>query len=192
MKKAIQQPLVLFNPKLVQQSGSVVFQEGCLSFPSYYADVKRAALITVEGITLTGKPVTIKTDGTLAVCIQHEIDHLNGKLFIDHLSPAKASQLKAKIKKYGYPDMSSFPLKNHSQMHNIIFLGTTSTASYCLKEISRHPNINVKVVIGQNSTDTWQKSKNISGSQSCRHTATPLSYTRELKRSSFFICNLSV
>ena len=98
------QPLVLFNPEILSRSGEIIFQEGCLSFPSYYAEVKRAGLIEVRGKDPSGKNITTKADGVLAVCIQHEIDHLNGKLFIDHLSPLKADRLRAQIKKYGYPD----------------------------------------------------------------------------------------
>ena len=103
-EKTVQQPVVLFNPEIICQTGKVIFKEGCLSFPSYYADIQRAAYVEVQGINPSGKKTTIKTDGVLAICIQHEIDHLNGKLFIDHLSPVKASQLRAQIKKYGYPD----------------------------------------------------------------------------------------
>ena len=98
-----QQPLVFFNPEIISLEGEVVFPEGCLSFPSYYADVKRAQVVEVKALDKTGKPFTLKTDGLLSVCIQHEIDHLDGKLFIDHLSSAKAQQLRDKIKKYGYP-----------------------------------------------------------------------------------------
>ena len=96
--------MVLFNPEIISKSGGIIFKEGCLSFPSYYADVKRSAVIEVRGMDKSGKMVTIKTDGVLAVCIQHEIDHLDGKLFIDHLSPVKADLLRAQIKKYGYPN----------------------------------------------------------------------------------------
>ena len=103
-EKLITQPVVLFNPEVISKSGEVIFREGCLSFPSYYADVKRSEVIEVRGMDKTGKVLTIKTDGVLAVCIQHEIDHLDGKLFIDHLSPVKANLLRAQIKKYGYPD----------------------------------------------------------------------------------------
>ncbi len=102
-EKSVAQPVVLFNPEILSQSGKILFREGCLSFPSYYAEVKRSALIEVRGINKFGKTVLIKTDGVLAVCIQHEIDHLNGKLFIDHLSLVKADRLRAQIKKYGYP-----------------------------------------------------------------------------------------
>ena len=104
LEKSVSQPVVLFNPKIISKKGKVVFTEGCLSFPSYYADVKRADTVEVEGWDLSGKTVSIKTDGVLSVCLQHEIDHLNGRLFIDHLSPIKADQLRAEIKKHGYPE----------------------------------------------------------------------------------------
>ena len=103
-EREVAQPVVLFNPEIINRSGEMIFKEGCLSFPSYYADVKRSAVIEVQGMDKSGEVVTIKTDGVLAVCIQHEIDHLDGKLFIDHLSPVKADLLRAQIKKYGYPE----------------------------------------------------------------------------------------
>ncbi|MBC6415153.1 MAG: peptide deformylase [Bdellovibrionales bacterium] len=99
----IKQPLILFNPEILSHSGQVIYSEGCLSFPSYYADVKRAEVIEVKAMNEQGKEISFKTDGLLSVCIQHEIDHLNGKLFIDHLSPIKAKKLKEEIKKNGYP-----------------------------------------------------------------------------------------
>ncbi len=104
-EQKISQPLILFNPEILSKSGEIIFKEGCLSFPSYYAEVKRASLIEVRGKGKNGEEIKIKTDGVLAVCIQHEIDHLNGKLFIDHLSTVKADRLRAQIKKYGYPDL---------------------------------------------------------------------------------------
>lgn len=100
----IKQPLILFNPEVVQKSGSVVFPEGCLSFPSYYADVKRAEVVEVKALNEKGEPVSIRTDGLLSICLQHEIDHLDGKLFLDHLSPFKAQKLREDIKKHGYPN----------------------------------------------------------------------------------------
>ena len=104
-EQSVDQPLVLFNPEILSKSGEILFKEGCLSFPSYYAEIKRASFVEVQGMDKSGKMRTIKTDGVLAVCIQHEIDHLDGKLFIDHLSPVKADRLRAQIKKYGYPDL---------------------------------------------------------------------------------------
>ena len=100
----IQQPLILFNPEIISKTGRVVYKEGCLSFPSYFADVKRAEIVEVKALNEQGAEISFKTDGLLSICIQHEIDHLNGKLFIDHLSPLKAQKLKEEIKKYGYPD----------------------------------------------------------------------------------------
>ena len=102
-ERLVNQPVVLFNPKILVKKGEVVFKEGCLSFPSYYADVKRAAFVEVQGMDKSGKMCQLKADGVLSVCIQHEIDHLDGKLFIDHLSPFKAERLRIQIKKYGYP-----------------------------------------------------------------------------------------
>ena len=107
LEKQVKQPVILFNPEITYREGETIFQEGCLSFPSYYADVRRSAIVEVQGLNTSGQVVKFKTDGVLAVCIQHEIDHLDGKLFIDHLSPVKAERLRAQIKKYGYPDDSS-------------------------------------------------------------------------------------
>ena len=104
LEMKVRQPLILFNPKITKRKGTVLFQEGCLSFPSYYAEVKRAEIVTVEALDREGKPITITTDGLLSICLQHEIDHLHGRLFIDHLSFVKAARLKDEIKKRGYPD----------------------------------------------------------------------------------------
>ena len=72
--------------------------------PSYFEEVKRAEHIKVRMLNLEGETVEFEADGLLAICIQHEIDHLDGKLFIDRLSPIKANRIKSKIKKYGYPE----------------------------------------------------------------------------------------
>lgn len=100
----INQPLILFNPEILKRQGQVVFPEGCLSFPSYFADIKRAEIIELKALNEKGEEVFIKTDGLLSICLQHEVDHLDGKLFIDHLSPIKANRLREEIKKYGYPE----------------------------------------------------------------------------------------
>ncbi|MCB0407529.1 MAG: peptide deformylase [Bdellovibrionales bacterium] len=105
-ESAIEQPLMIFNPVIVKKEGKTTFDEGCLSVPTYYETVERFEYIEVEGLNLNGEKFTIKTDGLLSICIQHEIDHLDGKLFIDRLSPIKANRLKAKIKKMGYPDLT--------------------------------------------------------------------------------------
>ncbi|MCB0420053.1 MAG: peptide deformylase [Bdellovibrionales bacterium] len=104
LEKNVQQPLVLINPEIVKKEGETTYDEGCLSIPSYYETVKRFEYIEVEAFNEKGEKILVKTDGLLAICIQHEIDHLDGKLFIDRLSTIKANRLKAKIKKFGYPD----------------------------------------------------------------------------------------
>ncbi len=107
LERAIQQPLVLINPVITKKEGHTTYNEGCLSVPTYFEVVERALYIEVEALDADGQKLMIKTDGLLAICIQHEIDHLDGKLFIDRLSPIKSSRVKAKIKKFGYPDPQS-------------------------------------------------------------------------------------
>ena len=104
LEKAVAQPLILFNPVVVRKEGKTTYDEGCLSVPTYYETVERYNLIEVKALDVDGKPVHFTTDGLLAICIQHEIDHLDGKLFIDRLSPIKSMRIKSKIKKFGYPD----------------------------------------------------------------------------------------
>jgi peptide deformylase len=106
LEQAIAQPLVLFNPVIVKKEGKTTYDEGCLSVPTYYETVERYNLIEVKALDIDGKPLHFTTDGLLAICIQHEIDHLDGKLFIDRLSPIKSMRIKNKIKKFGYPDPS--------------------------------------------------------------------------------------
>ena len=104
LEKLVSQPLKIFNPVIVEKRGKTSYDEGCLSVPTYFETVERYDWIRVEGLDVHGQPLIIETDGLLAICIQHEIDHLDGKLFIDRLSPIKANRLKAKIKKVGYPE----------------------------------------------------------------------------------------
>jgi len=92
-------PLALINPRIVANEGSQVYQEGCLSVPGIFADVERADRITVEALDRDGKPITVQADGLLAVCIQHEMDHLVGKLFVDYLSPLKREMVRKKLEK---------------------------------------------------------------------------------------------
>ena len=94
LEKAIDQPLILFNPVIVKKEGKTTFDEGCLSVPGYYETVERFDLIEVEALDINGKKITIKTDGLLAICIQHEIDHLDGKLFIDRLRLVQSNRIK--------------------------------------------------------------------------------------------------
>jgi peptide deformylase len=84
------QPLVFINPKVVRSSEErSVYEEGCLSIPDYYAEVERPAAITVEYVDREGKEQAVEAEGLLATCLQHEIDHLNGVLFIDYISKLK-------------------------------------------------------------------------------------------------------
>ena len=93
------QPLVLINPKIVARDGSQNYQEGCLSVPGIYADVERADHISVEALDRHGQTLKFDADGLLAVCIQHEMDHLAGKLFVDYLSPLKRELVRRKLEK---------------------------------------------------------------------------------------------
>lgn len=106
LEQKIEQPLILFNPEIVAKQGKTTYDEGCLSVPTYYETVTRYDVIDVTALDIGGKPIKFTADGLLAICIQHEIDHLDGKLFIDRLSPIKSARIKSKIKKFGYPDPS--------------------------------------------------------------------------------------
>ena len=91
---------VLINPKIVTKEGQFLSEnEGCLSVPDFRADVKRAADITVEGHDRDGNPIRMDAEGLLAIVLQHEIDHLNGTLFIEHISSLKRQMYKRRIKK---------------------------------------------------------------------------------------------
>lgn len=92
-------PLALINPKIVERDGAQVYQEGCLSVPGIFADVERSDRIVVEAQDRDGNPLRIEADGLLAVCIQHEMDHLVGKLFVDYLSPLKRELVRKKLEK---------------------------------------------------------------------------------------------
>ena len=91
---------VLINPKIITQEGEIVSEnEGCLSVPDFRADVKRAANITVAGFDREGKPVRMDAEGFLAIVLQHEIDHLNGTLFLEHISSLKRQMYQRRVKK---------------------------------------------------------------------------------------------
>ncbi|RRU10241.1 peptide deformylase [Stenotrophomonas sp. 278] len=92
-------PMVFINPEIVTQQGGQVYQEGCLSVPGIFADVTRADSITVRFLDRHGVAQELTTDGLLAVCVQHEMDHLDGKLFIDYLSPLKREMVRKKLAK---------------------------------------------------------------------------------------------
>tara|TARA_R110001583_G_scaffold51161_8_gene159754 strand:- start:7024 stop:7536 length:513 start_codon:yes stop_codon:yes gene_type:complete len=93
------QAFVLINPEIIAQSGEEESQEGCLSVPDTQADVKRNEFVTVQYLDIDGNQQVLNADGLLAVCIQHELDHLKGKLFIDYLSPFKQKRIKTKLEK---------------------------------------------------------------------------------------------
>jgi peptide deformylase len=90
---------VFVNPELVAAEGEAECEEGCLSVPGYYDKVVRAATVTVRAQDARGQPFELSADGLLAVCIQHEMDHLDGKVFVERLSPLKRARLLAKLRK---------------------------------------------------------------------------------------------
>jgi peptide deformylase len=91
--------LVFINPELIAVEGESKLEEGCLSVPGIYDKVKRAERVTVRALNKNGKPFTLEADGLLAVCIQHEIDHLKGRVFVEYLSQLKQSRIRNKLKK---------------------------------------------------------------------------------------------
>ncbi len=93
------QPLCLINPEIVASSGTEVSDEGCLSVPDIYESVERAAEVTVEAFDQHGQSFRLQADGLLAVCIQHEMDHLVGKLFVDYLSSLKMQRVRKRLLK---------------------------------------------------------------------------------------------
>ena len=90
---------VFINPQIVAKCGSQDYEEGCLSVPGIYEMVTRAQKITVQALDGQGKPFSLEAEGLLAVCIQHEMDHLLGKVFVEYLSPLKQMRIKNKLKK---------------------------------------------------------------------------------------------
>ncbi|MDX1537412.1 peptide deformylase [Arsukibacterium sp.] len=93
------EPLVLINPEIVERDGVTSYEEGCLSVPQNYASVERAASVKVKALDRDGKPFELNAEGLLAICLQHELDHLVGKLFIDYLSPLKRDRIRKKLEK---------------------------------------------------------------------------------------------
>lgn len=93
------QPMVFINPEITEKSGDTSYEEGCLSVPQSYAKVERAASVHVKAQNEQGEWFELDADGLLAICLQHELDHLVGKLFIDHLSPLKRDRIKKKLEK---------------------------------------------------------------------------------------------
>jgi len=93
------EPICLINPEILEESGEIQCEEGCLSVPDYYENVVRANDIKVKALNQNGEPFELGASEMLSVCIQHEIDHLNGILFVDHLSKLKQKRLKKKTEK---------------------------------------------------------------------------------------------
>ncbi|KMN37415.1 peptide deformylase [Chromobacterium sp. LK1] len=90
---------VFINPEILQKDGETVYEEGCLSVPGIYDKVTRAERVKVRALDRNGKPFELEADGLLAICIQHEIDHLDGKVFVEYLSQMKQTRIKTKLKK---------------------------------------------------------------------------------------------
>ena len=92
-------PMVMINPEIIKEEGSIINEEGCLSVPGTYASVERAEHITVSAMDRDGKMFEFDASELLAVCVQHELDHLIGKLFVDYLSPLKRQRIQKKLEK---------------------------------------------------------------------------------------------
>lgn len=90
---------VFVNPKLISAEGEAEAEEGCLSLPGYYDKVRRPARVRVTAMDARGEPFELEAEGVLAVCVQHEMDHLIGKVFVDYLSPLKRARLMTKLRK---------------------------------------------------------------------------------------------
>jgi peptide deformylase len=91
--------LVLINPEIINADGYTTYEEGCLSVPGIYEEVERAETLSLKALDRHGKPFTLQAEGLLAICIQHEMDHLDGKIFVEKLSRLKLNRIVQKIKK---------------------------------------------------------------------------------------------
>ena len=107
LEKLLRYPLILFNPKVLKFEGKSSFEEGCLSVPGYTELVYRPEKVLVQALNEKGAALEFEADGLLSTAIQHEIDHLDGRLFLDRLSLIRKNLLKAQIKKHGYPERSA-------------------------------------------------------------------------------------
>ena len=152
-------PIILINPEISKSEGKETTQEGCLSVPDYFDIVERAKNIEFSYRTLENQIITKIVDGLLAICIQHEIDHLNGKLFIDYLSPLKRNRLKKKIRKQRIEERHSESSKrllekDKSLNKNIVshaklklaFAGTPELARIVLKSLIDTNQYNIGIV----------------------------------------------
>ncbi len=104
-EEAVPQPIAMINPVITRASGEkATFEEGCLSIPDYYEEVERPAVIEVSYLDRDGRPASMEAEGILAVCIQHEIDHLDGVLFVDHISRLKRARVLRRFAKVARRD----------------------------------------------------------------------------------------
>ncbi|MGH8702149.1 MAG: peptide deformylase [Burkholderiales bacterium] len=101
VSEARDQLRVFINPELIAASGEAGIEEGCLSVPGVYEKVRRAERVTVRALDAAGEPFTLEAEGLLAVCIQHEMDHLEGTVFVEKLSRLKQSRIRARLRKQG-------------------------------------------------------------------------------------------
>lgn len=107
LEQAIPFPLILINPVITKKEGKIKWEEGCLSVPGYTEQVERFAYVEVEALNEKGEKLFLKADSLTGVCIQHEIDHLDGKIFIERLSMVRRNRITKQIKKYGYDDTTA-------------------------------------------------------------------------------------
>ena len=99
LQDEVERPKVFINPEILASSGDFCNEEGCLSVPGVFAKVDRCEQVTVKALDRDGKEFTVEADGLFAICIQHEMDHLKGKLFVDYLSPLKRQRIRQKMEK---------------------------------------------------------------------------------------------
>ena len=104
LQDEVERPTVFINPEIIASSGDFCNEEGCLSVPGIYAKVDRAEFVTVKALDRHGNEFTVEADDLFAICIQHEMDHLKGKLFVDYLSPLKRQRIKQKLEKAAKQD----------------------------------------------------------------------------------------
>lgn len=108
VSKEKDQPLCLINPEILERFGEEEMEEGCLSVPGFYEQVRRSAQVKIKALDREGCEFNLLADGLLAVCIQHEIDHLDGKLFVDYISPLKRQRIRKKLEKQKKQESSKY------------------------------------------------------------------------------------
>jgi len=109
------QPMVFINPEILEKTGVEEMDEGCLSVPGFYERVQRADRVKVRALDRQGQRFELDADGLLAVCIQHEIDHLDGKLFVDYLSQLKRHRIRKKLEKQRRHGEAPAPAEHHAE-----------------------------------------------------------------------------